>query len=49
MSRMENGVKFVLNADFQTHLDLCDQNGEFTDVCNDLSYYFSKVPANESA
>lgn len=42
-------VEFVLNADFQTHLDLYDQNGELTDVCNDLSYYFSKVLANESA
>ena len=27
-------VEFVLNADFQTHLDLYDQNGELTDVCN---------------
>ena len=48
-SRMENCVEFVLNSDFRTHLDLYDQNGEFTDVCNDLSYYFSKVLANESA
>ena len=32
-------VEFVLNADFQTHLDLYDQNGELTDVCNDLGYY----------
>lgn len=36
-------VEFVLNADFQTHLDLYDQNGELTDVCNDLGYYFSKA------
>ena len=42
-------VEFVLNADFQTHLDLYDQNGELTDVCNDLSYYFSKASANASA
>lgn len=42
-------VEFVLNADFQTHLDLYDQNGELTDVCNDLGYYFSKASANASA
>ena len=42
-------VEFVLNADFQTHLDLYDQNGELTDVCNDLAYYFSKASANASA
>lgn len=42
-------VEFVLNADFQTHLDLYDQNGELTDVCNDLVYYFSKASANASA
>ena len=42
-------VEFVLNADFQTHLDLYDQNGELTDVCNDLGYYFSKVSAIVSA
>lgn len=42
-------VEFVLNADFQTHLDLYDQNGELTDVCNDLGYYFSKTSANASA
>ena len=36
-------VEFVLNADFQTHLDLYDQNGELTDVCNDLGYYFSRA------
>ena len=39
-------VEFVLNADFQTHLDLYDQNGELTDVCNDLG---SKASANASA
>ena len=49
MSRMENCVEFVLNADFQTHLDLYDQNGELTDVCNDLGYYFSKASASASA
>ena len=38
-------VEFVLNADFQTHLDLYNQNGELTDVCNDLGYYFSKASA----
>ena len=42
-------VEFVLNADFQTHLDLYDQNGELTDVCNDLGYDFSKASANASA
>ena len=42
-------VEFVLNADFQTHLDLYDQNGELKDVCNDLGYYFSKTSANASA
>ena len=42
-------VEFVLNADFQTHLDLYNQNGELTDVCNDLGYYFSKASANASA
>ena len=42
-------VEFVLNADFQTHLDLYDQNGELTDVCNDLGYYFSKASAEVSA
>lgn len=42
-------VEFVLNADFQTHLDLYDQNGELTDVCNDLGYYFSKTSASASA
>lgn len=42
-------VEFVLNADFQTHLDLYDQNGELKDVCNDLGYYFSKASANASA
>lgn len=42
-------VEFVLNADFQTHLDLYYQNGELTDVCNDLGYYFSKASANASA
>lgn len=42
-------VEFVLNADFQTHLDLYDQNGELTDVCNDLGYYFSKASASASA
>ena len=42
-------VEFVLNADFQTHLDLYDQNGELTVVCNDLGYYFSKASANASA
>ena len=42
-------VEFVLNADFQTHLDLYDQNGELTDVCNDLGYYFSKASDNASA
>lgn len=42
-------VEFVLNADFQTHLDMYDQNGELTDVCNDLGYYFSKASANASA
>ena len=42
-------VEFVLNADFQTHLDLYDQNGELTEVCNDLGYYFSKASANASA
>ncbi len=42
-------VEFVLNADFQTHLDLYDQNGELTDVCNDLGYSFSKASANASA
>ena len=42
-------VEFVLNADFQTHLDLYDQNGELTDVCNDLGYYYSKASANASA
>lgn len=42
-------VEFVLNADFQTHLDLYDQNGELTDVCNDLGYYFSKASVNASA
>ena len=31
-------VEFVLNADFQTHLDLYDQNGELTDVCNDVPF-----------
>ena len=39
-------VEFVLNADFQTHLDLYNQNGELTDVCND---YFSKASAEVSA
>ena len=42
-------VEFVLNADFQTHLDLYDQNGELKDVCNDLGYYFSKTSASASA
>ena len=42
-------VEFVLNADFQTHLDLYNQNGELTDVCNDLGYYFSKASAEVSA
>ena len=42
-------VEFVLNADFQTHLDLYDQNGELTDVCNDLGYYFNKASAEVSA
>ena len=42
-------VEFVLNADFQTHLDLYDQNGELKDVCNDLGYYFSKASASASA
>ena len=42
-------VELVLNADFQTHLDLYDQNGELTDVCNDLGYYFSKASDNASA
>lgn len=42
-------VEFVLNADFQTHLDLYDQNGELKDVCNDLGYYFSKASAEVSA
>ena len=42
-------VEFVLNADFQTHLDLYDQNGELTDVCNDLGYYFPPAPPNASA
>ena len=42
-------VEFVLNADFQAHLDLHDQKGELKDVCNDLGYYFSKTSASASA